>query len=105
MPGFRGQLRKRDGINVTDYEFELLLEDIQNSFDPSEAAPAVVVYDGSKDSPMGNIYHCDISQDRSRIVVNRDLLIEHYPYADGDTLRKILLEEIERLRITSHVRK
>ena len=90
---------------MTDYEFELLLEDIQKSLDPSIGSPVVALYDGSKDSPMGNIYHCDISQDRSRIVVNRDLLIEHYPYADGDTLRKILLEEIERLRITSHGRK
>ena len=90
---------------MTDYEFELLLEDIQESLDPSEGAPAVVVYDGSKDSPMGNIYHCDISQDHSRIVVNRDLLLERYPYADRDTLRKMLLEEIERLRITSHGRK
>ena len=105
MPGFRGQLRKRDGINVTDYEFELLLEDIQNSFDPSEAAPAVVVYDGSKDSPMGNIYHCDISQDRTRIVVNRDLVLQRYPYADKETIRQILTDEIKRLRMNTHGRK
>ena len=87
---------------MTDYEFELLLEDIQNGLDPSIGSPVVAVYDGSKDSPMGDLYYCDISLDRSRITVNRDLLLEHYPYADQDTLRKMLLEEIERLRITSH---
>ena len=87
---------------MTDYEFELLLEDIRESLDPSIGSPVVAVYDASKDSPIGSIYHCDISHDHSRIVVNRDLLLEHYPYADRDTLRKMLLEEIERLRITSH---
>ena len=90
---------------MTDYEFELLLEDIQNSFDPSEGAPAVAVYDESKDSPMGNIYHCDISQDRTRIVVNRDLVLQRYPYADKETIRQILTDEIKRLRMNTHGRK
>lgn len=90
---------------MTDYEFELLLEDIQESLDSLEwksAAPAVAVYDGSKDSPMGSIYRCDISQDRSRIVVNRDLVLSHYPYADKETIKQILTDEIEKLRRYSH---
>ena len=90
---------------MTDYEFELLLEDIQESLDPSEGAPAVVVYDESKDSPMGNIYHCDISQDRTRIFVNRDLVLHRYPYADKETIRQIVTDEIKRLRMNTHGRK
>ena len=93
---------------MTDYEFEVILEEIHKELAAHEGpdkVPEIVVYEKQSYIPMGTMYQCGMSPDGSQVLVNRDLVLSHYPYADSDTIRQILSEEIKELRRYSHAGK